>query len=200
MTNSLVPLQLGVSGLMFVVAFVCGVLPWRVRRHGDAVLSQATCFGGGVFLGAAFLHLLAEAARTFTGFPWAELNCIIGFLLVFAAEEAAAAHCLKGLRHGHSHGASDDDDSGVALLPTTACTPPGGATPAASAPASAASLPLAAAATATAASSSSSSSFSSSSSPSSTALSGYVLVGALSFHAVFDGQQRVFRASDPLQH
>ena len=79
--------------IMLVVAFGCGLLPWRVRRGGHALLSQATAFSGGVFLGAAFLHLLSEAAdaqfwRSRTGnFPTPYLLCIVGFLLVMAFEE-----------------------------------------------------------------------------------------------------------------
>ena len=38
--------------IMLVVAFGCGLLPWRVRRGGQSLLSQATAFSGGVFLGS----------------------------------------------------------------------------------------------------------------------------------------------------
>jgi zinc transporter ZupT len=68
-------------------------------------LSLATSFGGGVFLGAAFLHLLPEASDILDGqfpsissllsgtsdgthdFPRANLLCCLGFLLVLGLEE-----------------------------------------------------------------------------------------------------------------
>ena len=103
--------------IMLVVAFGCGLLPWRVRRGGQSLLSQATAFSGGVFLGAAFLHLLSEAAdaqfwKTHTGsFPTPYLLCITGFLLVMAFEEIVAAQCLRAIGVGQPNdataGASD---------------------------------------------------------------------------------------------
>ena len=100
--------------IMMVVAFGCGLLPWRVRRGGQSLLSQATAFSGGVFLGAAFLHLLSEAAdaqfwkaRT-GGFPTPYLLCIIGFLLVMAFEELVAAQCLRAIGVGQPSSATAD--------------------------------------------------------------------------------------------
>ena len=55
-------------------------------------LSLATSFGGGVFLGAAMLHLLPEACEVLDDdFPHANLLCCIGFLLVLGLEELMSA-------------------------------------------------------------------------------------------------------------
>jgi zinc transporter ZupT len=52
-------------------------------------LSLATSFGGGVFLGAALLHLLPEASEVLDDtFPLANFLCCIGFLTVLQFEEA----------------------------------------------------------------------------------------------------------------
>lgn len=52
-------------------------------------LSLATSFGGGVFLGAAMLHLLPDASLMLDedGFPRANLLCTLGFMMVLALED-----------------------------------------------------------------------------------------------------------------
>jgi zinc transporter ZupT len=56
-------------------------------------LSWATSFGGGVFLGAAMLHLLPEASEVLDdNFPFANLLCSVGFLMVLALEEMMPHH------------------------------------------------------------------------------------------------------------
>ncbi|KAL3798982.1 hypothetical protein HJC23_005121 [Cyclotella cryptica] len=52
-------------------------------------LSLATSFGGGVFLGAALLHLLPDASDILDGdgFPRANLLCSLGFMMVLALED-----------------------------------------------------------------------------------------------------------------
>jgi hypothetical protein len=76
------------------------------------VLSQATVFGGGVFLGAAFMHLLSEASETMSEqkieFPLAELLACVGFLAIFAFEEICSCECFF-------RGAQGNDDGYAAL-------------------------------------------------------------------------------------
>jgi zinc transporter ZupT len=59
-------------------------------------LSLATSFGGGVFLGAAMLHLLPESSEVLDdNFPFANLLCSVGFLMVLALEEIMPHHSTE---------------------------------------------------------------------------------------------------------
>lgn len=106
-------LAIGLSTIL--ISLVFGLLPYRLSRtreeasadyetgsccsqdDGKAIedptmppkwLSWATSFGGGVFLGAALLHLLPEASEILDGdFPRANLLCSLGFLMVLGLEE-----------------------------------------------------------------------------------------------------------------
>eukprot|EP00937_MAST-01D_sp_MAST-1D-sp2_P006645 g6645.t1 len=157
---SLGALKIFYGVVMFVVAMLCGMLPWRVRSSGARMLSLANAFSGGVFLGAAFLHLLAEAAKApyfqAWSFPMVHFLCIVGFLLVFGAEQFVEAHCLRDLGRDQLERERESDARYTALID------PAGAR--------AEEEPR-----------------SPSREKGGTNLQGLVLVVALSFHAIFDG-------------
>jgi zinc transporter ZupT len=77
-------------------------------------LSLATSFGGGVFLGAAMLHLLPEASEILDdNFPIANLLCSIGFLMVLALEEMMPNATTTESRSNQN---SDNSSSSLALV------------------------------------------------------------------------------------
>lgn len=87
--------------LFFIVIFVTGLLAGTLpRRIGltEAGLKQLTlsnAFSGGVFLGAALLHLLPDAQENFNtyagdvDFPFPTLIAGLGFILILLLEKAA---------------------------------------------------------------------------------------------------------------
>ena len=114
----------GGGAVFFAVSMIFGMLPLSIRS--TAWLSLATVFGGGVFIGAAFLHLLAEAAETMakaSSFPWAFMLCITGYMMMIAVEWIAEHVCLQQgqlsyslLQHAHTHehggGVADEELAG----------------------------------------------------------------------------------------
>ena len=73
------------------------------RRRSDGMLS----FSAGVMLGAAFFHMLPEAAELagLAAIPWV----LVGFLFLFLLERYVLVHVcaepgIAALAHGHAHG------------------------------------------------------------------------------------------------
>jgi zinc and cadmium transporter len=88
-------------------ALAGGALPLLgSHRRSDGMLS----FSAGVMLGAAFFHMLPEAAELagLRAIPWV----LVGFLFLFLLERYVLVHVcaepgMVALAHGHAHG--DDD-------------------------------------------------------------------------------------------
>lgn len=91
--------------LIFAIGMVTAIYPlWRkhaMKPTEPAQLGEA--LASGIFLGAAFFHMLPDAIRTFaelytnTSYPIPELVCVGGFLLLLFLER------LSLTDHGHHH-------------------------------------------------------------------------------------------------
>ncbi|WP_024850967.1 ZIP family transporter [Hydrogenovibrio kuenenii] len=83
--------------IIFITGFVAGVIPRRIglTEAGIKQLTLSNAFSGGVFLGAALLHLLPDAQENFTAyagdvdFPFPTLVAGLGFILILLLEKAA---------------------------------------------------------------------------------------------------------------
>ena len=104
------------------------------------VLSLGTVFGGGAFMGAGFIHIIADAdaGRSEDEFPWALLFSAIGAYLTMCVEVAAEYIMSKGRgdsteansrgerllaanHHGHSHDFAASYAVNSAMSPVMAC-------------------------------------------------------------------------------
>mmetsp|Transcript_20481 Transcript_20481/g.66822 ORF Transcript_20481/g.66822 Transcript_20481/m.66822 type:complete len:358 (-) Transcript_20481:197-1270(-) len=116
------------AAIIFVCAAVGGGTPlvMRHRLRGpriDRAVRLGTIFGGGVFLGSGFLHLLADAAGELNdvdGYPYAELYCCCGVLFPLCVDSVASifASRAKLLTRTARRGAAgtDTDPDGVAFV------------------------------------------------------------------------------------
>ncbi|KAF4391259.1 hypothetical protein G4B88_016569 [Cannabis sativa] len=90
--------------VIFVGTFFAGVSPYFFKWD-EGFLVLGTQFSGGVFLGTAFTHFLAEANETFKElierkYPYAYMIACIGYLLTMFADSIVFHVCSK----------QDDDD------------------------------------------------------------------------------------------
>ena len=100
-------------GIIFLVSMIFGLLPLSVdsnHKHKNRIASLANCFGGGVFFGTCFLHLIPEVKLQISEFienlmdecgddpiyivilskfPVAEFLECSGFLLILSVEKIA---------------------------------------------------------------------------------------------------------------
>ena len=72
--------------VLFLIGLTCGSIPilFKLTKRNRQFFSIANAFSGGVFLGAAMLHMLPDAAEGFNdlnegGYPWANLISACGF-------------------------------------------------------------------------------------------------------------------------
>lgn len=96
-----------------VGSFVAGILPLfiaqRNRERFPALISFLLCFGAGVLLATALVHMLPEVQDALK--QYAEIVFCMGFFLIYAVDELSHM-CGVGHSHGHSHGQqSDEGDS-----------------------------------------------------------------------------------------
>lgn len=127
MALSLIELKILAAFTIIIISAIGLLLPRRVKSH-PRVLSTLNVFSGGVFLGAGWLHLLADSAIEFNHqhiarrfpnevkvfpqevvaqqetFPWVFLCFAGGFISMVVIEQVAAS-----LGGGHSH--THDDTS-----------------------------------------------------------------------------------------
>lgn len=88
--------------VLLAIAVIGGIIPLR-QKSSQKFLSLGNCFSGGIFLSAAFLHMLHESIEGFEAlklkshFPWAMFWTIIGVLIPFFVEKV-----LLG-QHDHHH-------------------------------------------------------------------------------------------------
>ncbi|XP_053693548.1 zinc transporter ZIP1 [Sabethes cyaneus] len=99
--KSLAILALGVG------SFVSGILPLfcaqRNRERFPVLISFLLCFGAGVLLATALVHMLPEVRDALH--QYAEIIFCVGFFLIYTVDEMSS---LCGVGHGHSHGELGD--------------------------------------------------------------------------------------------
>lgn len=104
--------------ITLVIALAGGLLPTR-RQVSPKILSLGNCFSGGIFISAAFLHMLQESVEGFaslplkTHFPLAMFCTVIGILIPFFIEKV-----VLGGHHDHSQLLNQDKgakDSGLGI-------------------------------------------------------------------------------------
>ncbi|XP_062554165.1 zinc transporter ZIP3-like [Armigeres subalbatus] len=85
-------------------SFISGILPLfcsqRNRERFPALISFLLCFGAGVLLATALVHMLPEVRVALK--EYAEIIFCIGFFLIYAVDELSHM-CGAGHSHGHSH-------------------------------------------------------------------------------------------------
>lgn len=90
------------AAIIFVVAMVGGFFPLLLKTtdREKRWLLYGESFAGGVFLGAGLIHLLPDAAASFTNYkyPFAFLICAISILFLRFTEEGAT----KLFKHKHA--------------------------------------------------------------------------------------------------
>lgn len=83
--------------VIFLTGLIAGVIPRRIglTESGLNQLTLSNAFSGGVFLGAALLHLLPDAQENFSAFagdidfPFPTLIAGLGFIFILLLEKAA---------------------------------------------------------------------------------------------------------------
>ncbi|XP_055610500.1 zinc transporter ZIP3-like [Uranotaenia lowii] len=87
-------------------SFVSGILPLfcaqRNRDRFPALISFLLCFGAGVLLATALVHMLPEVRDGLK--QYAEIVFCLGFFLIYTVDEISH---LLGVGHSHSHGPSE---------------------------------------------------------------------------------------------
>uniref|UniRef100_A0A0C9R835 Slc39a1_2 protein n=1 Tax=Fopius arisanus TaxID=64838 RepID=A0A0C9R835_9HYME len=90
-----------------VSSFIVGLIPGCIFNRGRPLqkrlyLSALLCFGGGVLLATAMLHMLPETKEQLP--EYGELVFCCGFLLLYLVDEIAHYFLPKGTGSGYSHG------------------------------------------------------------------------------------------------
>lgn len=97
-----------------VGSFVAGILPLfcaqRNRERFPALISFLLCFGAGVLLATALVHMLPEVRDALK--QYAEIVFCLGFFLIYAVDEFSHM-CGVGHSHGHSHGQHHHNEAAV---------------------------------------------------------------------------------------
>ena len=86
---------LAYGAIVVVVTLIAGLIPLR-RRWRDQNLGMLTSFAGGILLGAAFLHMIPEAAANAPSS--AGIAALVGLLFMFFLERTVAVHFCE---HNH---------------------------------------------------------------------------------------------------
>eukprot|EP01126_Amoeba_proteus_P061425 TRINITY_DN8246_c0_g3_i3.p1 TRINITY_DN8246_c0_g3~~TRINITY_DN8246_c0_g3_i3.p1 ORF type:complete len:276 (+),score=50.76 TRINITY_DN8246_c0_g3_i3:171-998(+) len=106
-STSLLGYKLESTGIIFSVSFLGGVLPLK-RQSSVSFLQLGNCFGGGVFLSAALLHMFPESVEGFSSLGnyyerHAYIFFIVGLLIPFFVERVLISS------HSHSHLGTTED-------------------------------------------------------------------------------------------
>jgi zinc transporter ZupT len=91
---SLIDYKIIAGILIFLTSLVAVIYPIKIRAHPGhrPSLELADAFASGIFLGAALFHMLPDAIHDFsallgnTTYPWPELLCALGFLILLFLE------------------------------------------------------------------------------------------------------------------
>lgn len=92
-----------------VGSFVAGILPLfcsqRNRDRFPSLISFLLCFGAGVLLATALVHMLPEVREALK--QYAEIVFCVGFFLIYTVDELSHV-CGVGGHHSHGHGHGSD--------------------------------------------------------------------------------------------
>lgn len=99
--KGLVAVKVWCLAILLVFTFLGGVSPYFYRWN-EAFLLLGTQFAGGIFLGTALMHFLADSASTFHGlttnrYPFSYMLACAGFLLAMLADCVIASVTNKRL-------------------------------------------------------------------------------------------------------
>lgn len=100
--------------IIFFLTLGTGFLPIRFAKKYSPILHYGDAFASGVFLGAAFIHLLPDAESSFASvcpsvhYPLAQLVCIITFLILFVLE--------KGIKNKSAQNSAFHNNNSTAYL------------------------------------------------------------------------------------
>lgn len=90
---SLITFQIIAAVVIFLMAILAGLLPSQVLSRHEKGLAIGDAWASGVFLGAALLHMLPDAANGFRtlapNYPYAYLICLSGFIFLTVLERTA---------------------------------------------------------------------------------------------------------------
>lgn len=90
-------------------SFAAGILPLfcaqRNRDRFPELISFLLCFGAGVLLATALVHMLPEVRIALK--QYAEIVFCVGFFLIYAVDELSHVCGVGGHSHSHSHGHSE---------------------------------------------------------------------------------------------
>ena len=100
---SIIIVKIICMAVIFVISMVFGLLPLKTlsMKYRSRIATIANCFGGGVFFGTCFLHLIPEVkmqlndyglkrgSKLFQQLPVAEFLECTGFLLILSIEKIA---------------------------------------------------------------------------------------------------------------
>ena len=126
--------QLAAAAIIFLVGFVGSLCPLAVQRFAPKsknkkcrdgamlFLSLGSCFGGGVFIAAGFVHLLGDASydlkqymsvnctlsEDVCNYPWDMLACSLGLLLTMFVD--TIPYILRDKKHKRLICKPPDDD------------------------------------------------------------------------------------------
>lgn len=93
-----------------VGSFVAGILPLfcskRNRDRFPSLISFLLCFGAGVLLATALVHMLPEVRDALK--QYAEIVFCVGFFLIYTVDELSHVCGVGGHSHGSGHGHGSD--------------------------------------------------------------------------------------------
>jgi zinc transporter 1/2/3 len=115
-----------VMGILTILSIILGLIPYYIFRYTNSsfrsdatvykIITVLACFGGGVLLSTALIHVLPEVRfglqhipviwKIFdVNFPVAEMFLLCGFALIYLIEEIAHYILVDG-HHFHNHKAN----------------------------------------------------------------------------------------------
>lgn len=124
--RGLVAAKLWCLAVVFAGTLAGGVSPYFMRWN-EAFLALGTQFAGGVFLGTAMMHFLADANETFadllpdTAYPFAFMLACAGYVLTMLADCAISFVVARGGRTDPSAAAAGAGEASSLLGFSRAC-------------------------------------------------------------------------------
>ncbi len=89
---------------IFIIGFSSGLLPFKLIKRQERLLSLGDAFASGVFLSAGLIHMLPNAMHNFhsilgqNSYPIAPLICVIVFVILLLIERQALTFCKERMQ------------------------------------------------------------------------------------------------------